>query len=61
MKKHTEILPIEYKSQDAYYAENMRKVYARLFMEQRIWLDEEEKKHKVTSVSHTTDEPLDWD
>ena len=53
MKKHTEVLAIENKSQDDCYAENMRKVYARLFMEQRIWF-EEEKKHKVTSVPHTT-------
>lgn len=41
MKKHTKVLVNENKSQDACYEENMRKVYARLFMEQSIWLDEE--------------------
>lgn len=46
MKKHTEVLAIENKSQDACYADNMRKVYARLYIEQRIWLDEENLSHR---------------
>jgi hypothetical protein len=52
MKKHTKVLVNENKSQDACYAENMRKVYARLILEQRIWLDEEEKTQSNKRITY---------